>query len=78
MDDYIIIGWPEIQDIMDLNGFKENATLITPNETMDIGSSTYLVDKEWYYNLKFKNPKSEEEQIKELAELKNELLNSIK
>lgn len=30
------------------------------------------------YLLENKNPKSEEEQIKELAELKNELLNSIK
>lgn len=47
MEDYEIVGWPDIQDIMDEEGFKENATLIEPNDAMGIGSSTYLVDKEW-------------------------------
>jgi hypothetical protein len=47
MDDYEIIGWPDIQAFMDLDGFNENATLIEPNEYMGIDSSTYLVDKEW-------------------------------
>ena len=48
MKDYEIIGWPEIQAYMDLEGFRENSTLITPNDSMEIGSSTYLVNKEWY------------------------------
>ena len=48
MKDYEIIGWPEIQAYMDLEGFRENRTLITPNDSMEIGSSTYLVNKEWY------------------------------
>lgn len=48
MEDYIIIGWPEIQDIMDESTFEENATLIYPNDYLGIGSSTYLVDKKWY------------------------------
>ena len=47
MEDYEIIGWPDIQAFMDLDGFEENATLIEPNDEMSIGSSTYLVDKEW-------------------------------
>lgn len=51
MDDYVIIGWPDIQDIMDLEDFDENATLIEPNDNMGIGSSTYLVDKEWLKSL---------------------------
>ena len=51
MEDYVIIGWPDIQDIMDQEGFKENATLIEPNDSMSIGSSTYLVDKEWLESL---------------------------
>ena len=55
MDDYIIIGWPEIQYIMDLKGFAENTTLIEPNDFMGIGSSTYLVDKELYYRLELFN-----------------------
>ena len=48
MKDYEIIGWPEIQAYMDLEGFRENSTLITPNDSMEIGSSTDLVNKEWY------------------------------
>lgn len=47
MEDYEIIGWPEIQAFMDLKGFEENATLIEPNDSMGIGSSTYLVNKGW-------------------------------
>lgn len=47
MEEYEIIDWPEIQYYMDKEGFKENATLITPNESMGIGSSTYLVKVEW-------------------------------
>lgn len=47
MIDYEIVGWPEIQWIMDEEGFEENATLIEPNDSMGIGSSTYLVNKEW-------------------------------
>ena len=47
MEDYEIIEWPDIQAFMDLDGFNENATLIEPNESMGIDSSTYLVDKEW-------------------------------
>ena len=51
MEDYEIVGWPDIQDIMDKEGFEDNATLITPNDSMGIGSSTYLVDKGWLYCL---------------------------
>lgn len=52
MEDYVIIGWPDIQDIMDEDGFYENSALIAPNDNMGIGSSTYLVDKEWFETLK--------------------------
>ena len=51
MEDYVIIGWPDIQDIMDEEGFNENTTLIEPNDNMGIGSSTYLVDKRWLESL---------------------------
>lgn len=47
MEDFEIIGWPEIQELMDSDGFSENATLIEPNDNLGIGSSTYLVDKKW-------------------------------
>ena len=51
MEDYEIIGWPDIQDLMDIDGFRENSTLIEPNYNMGIDSSTYLVDKEWLNSL---------------------------
>ena len=47
MEDYEIIGWPDIQALMEEEGFHDNATLIEPNYAMGIDSSTYLVDKEW-------------------------------
>ena len=47
MDEFEIIGWPEIQEIMDVEGFEENSALITPNDNLGIDSSTYLVSKEW-------------------------------
>ena len=53
MEDYVIIGWSDIQAYMDLEGFEENSALITPNDNMGIGVSTYLVDKEWYNSLRF-------------------------
>ena len=51
MEDYEIIGWPEIQYFMDEQGFDEHATLITPNDNMGIGSSSYLIEKEWLKTL---------------------------
>jgi len=47
MDGYTIIGWPDIQAFMDLDGFEDNATLINENDSMGIDSSTYLVSVGW-------------------------------
>ena len=47
MNEYEVIGWPEIQEIMDEDGFEDNATLITINEAMGIGPNTFLVNKKW-------------------------------
>lgn len=51
MEDYEIIEWPEIQYFMDIEGFDDNATLIEENDAMGIGSSTYLVSKDWLKSL---------------------------
>ena len=51
MEDYAIIGWPEIQKYTQLIGFKENSTLITPNPHIGIGMSTYLIDLGWLASL---------------------------
>lgn len=53
MEDYVIIGWPDIQAYMDLEGFEDNSTLIIPNYSMKLWVSTYLVDKKWYDSLRF-------------------------
>lgn len=51
MEDFEIIGWPDIQCFMELEGFNANATLIEPHAALGIDSSTYLVSKEWLKSL---------------------------
>lgn len=51
MEDFEIIGWPDIQYFMELEGFDENATLIESHGALGIDSSTYLVSKEWLESL---------------------------
>ena len=51
MEDFIIVGWPEIQAYMELPGFRENSALIEQNDEIGIGSSTYLISKDWEENL---------------------------
>ena len=51
MEDFEIIGWPDIQEYMEWSDFHDNAALIDPNENLGIGSSTYLVSKEWLESL---------------------------
>ena len=43
-----IVIWPEIQDYMTIDNFKENAVLINEEPFVDIvGSSAYFVNTEW-------------------------------
>lgn len=45
---YQVIQWPEIQELMDLPGFRENSFLINdPLGLNDFGSSAYFVSKNW-------------------------------
>ena len=45
---YIIITWPESQELMDLPGFRENSYLINDDKGItDFGSSAYFVRKGW-------------------------------
>jgi len=50
-EEFEIIGWPEIEEYMELEDFEANATLIEPNGAMGIDSSTYLVSKKWLDSL---------------------------
>lgn len=48
MDEYEVIGWPEIQDLMDLPGFSKNARLINGEQGLEeYGSSAYIVAINW-------------------------------
>lgn len=49
-EQFVIIGWPEVQKLMDNFEFNDYATLINSNELMGIGDSVYLIESEWYYN----------------------------
>ena len=51
MENYTIIGWPEIQDYMDKPDFEENSALINQNDKIGIGSCTYLISNSWLENL---------------------------
>ncbi len=49
---YIIVIWPEVQDLMDYAGFRENSYLINDDKGLDdFGSSAYFVNEEWYSNI---------------------------
>ena len=51
-DTYEIVTWPEIQALMDLEGFRENAFLVNDEKGMEaFGSSAYFVSSEWLAGL---------------------------
>ena len=51
-DDFIIIQWPEIQELMDKEGFDLNCSLANDEWTLDkYGSSAYFVNKKWFNSL---------------------------
>ena len=45
---YIVVLWPEVQDLMELEGFREHSYLINDDQGLnDFGSSAYFVDELW-------------------------------
>ena len=47
-DDFIIIQWPEVQELMDKEGFDTNACLANDKWTLEkYGSQAYFVNKAW-------------------------------
>jgi len=63
---YVILVWPDSQNIMGIRGMRENTALINDDKGLEeFGSSAYVVSKEWYEN----NPKEEmsEEELDGLA-----------
>lgn len=52
LENYVIICWPEIQEYMDKEGFKENSSLILDDHLVDTyGSSAYFVSNTWIKEL---------------------------
>lgn len=48
MELFVPVCWPEIQDLMHMHGFEQNAFLINDEKGMErFGSSAYFVSAEW-------------------------------
>ena len=48
MGKYVVVTWPESQDLMDKEGFFENSYLVNDERGIeDFGSSAYFVDEDW-------------------------------
>ena len=49
MEEYVVIQWPDVQYLMDKEGFEENSYLVNDDRGIeDFGSSAYFVSEEWY------------------------------
>ena len=47
-DDFVVIQWPEVQDLMTKEGFHHNSHLGTDQRFLNkYGSSAYFVNKQW-------------------------------
>ena len=48
MTTYTVVTWPEVQLLLDLEGFKEHSYLIYDEQGLnDFDSSAYFVETEW-------------------------------
>lgn len=45
---FIVVTWPESQNLMEYEGFEENCHLINDDSGLDqYGSSAYFVNEDW-------------------------------
>lgn len=45
---FVVITWPDIQDLMDEEGFEENSILINDGSLYEkYGDSAYMVNLDW-------------------------------
>lgn len=45
---YTVVMWPEVQELMEIDGFRENSYLVNDNKGIsEFGSSAYFVDVDW-------------------------------
>lgn len=46
---YIVVTWPDVQELMTAEGFEDNSYLINDEKGVDdFGSSAYFVKESWY------------------------------
>lgn len=51
-DLYEIITWPDVQELMEEEGFDDNSVLINNEKLFDnYGNSAYLIRREWLCNI---------------------------
>lgn len=51
---YTVITWPDIQELMVEEGFREHSYLVNDEQgIIDFGSSAYFVDIEWLKSLNY-------------------------
>ena len=48
-DDFLVVEWPASQELMEYEGFMDNCTLILSD---GFGSASYMVNKNWYSQLR--------------------------
>lgn len=54
---FVIVQWPEIQELMDIEGFEENSCLINEEPFLsEYGSSAYFVRQCWLESINNTDP----------------------
>lgn len=52
---YTVVQWPDVQELMDKSGFRENSYLVSDDKGLDdFGSSSYFVSVDWLDELESK------------------------
>lgn len=52
-NDFVIISWPVVQELMDIEGFDTNASLANDEWALaKYGSQAYFVNKQWLNSLR--------------------------
>lgn len=47
-DTFEVVCWPESQELMDIEGFEENAYLVSDDKgLLEFGSQAYFVNRRW-------------------------------
>lgn len=53
-DDFVIIQWPEVQCLMEEEGFQENSILVNDDWALDkYGDQSYLINKQWLNKIQY-------------------------